>query len=219
MRYGWMRIGRGVGRGNNTRCLTRRGGGDGSAVARRGDDEARANCLAVTVQQSRGADEARADCLHTYSNNAWCLRGGGTAMTCVIPTITTPAYTMSGRHDIQNREELPGPAAYSPEKIPNIVTPSYSMGGRHQVSNKEEIPGPGAYCPEKVIQRYLRPGHISSVVTKVIYLYLRSGYKTSVVTKVIQRYLRPGHISSVVTKVIYLYLRSGYKTSVVTKVI
>ncbi|KAG8275054.1 hypothetical protein J6590_094769 [Homalodisca vitripennis] len=40
---------------NNTRCLTRRGGGDGSAVSRRGDDEARANCLAVTVQQSRGA--------------------------------------------------------------------------------------------------------------------------------------------------------------------
>ncbi|KAG8303624.1 hypothetical protein J6590_002623 [Homalodisca vitripennis] len=40
---------------NNTRCLTRRGGGDGSAVARRGDDEARADCLVVTVQQSRGA--------------------------------------------------------------------------------------------------------------------------------------------------------------------
>ncbi|KAG8314121.1 hypothetical protein J6590_099603 [Homalodisca vitripennis] len=40
---------------NNTRCLTRRGGGDGSAVARRGADEARANCLVVTVQQSRGA--------------------------------------------------------------------------------------------------------------------------------------------------------------------
>ncbi|KAG8261081.1 hypothetical protein J6590_081944 [Homalodisca vitripennis] len=33
--------------------MTRRGGGDGSAVAR---------C---------GADEARADCLYTYSNNAW----------------------------------------------------------------------------------------------------------------------------------------------------
>ncbi|KAG8284701.1 hypothetical protein J6590_097308 [Homalodisca vitripennis] len=38
-----------------TRGVTRRGGGDGSAVARRGADEARANCLVVTVQQSRGA--------------------------------------------------------------------------------------------------------------------------------------------------------------------
>ncbi|KAG8294579.1 hypothetical protein J6590_100128, partial [Homalodisca vitripennis] len=38
----------------------------------------------VTVQQSarRGADEARADCLYTYSNNAWCR--WWTAMTCVV---------------------------------------------------------------------------------------------------------------------------------------
>ncbi|KAG8309221.1 hypothetical protein J6590_091283 [Homalodisca vitripennis] len=43
-------------------------GGDGSAVARRGDDE------------------ARADCLYTYSNNAWCLRGGGTEL-CKIETV------------------------------------------------------------------------------------------------------------------------------------
>ncbi|KAG8255198.1 hypothetical protein J6590_098479, partial [Homalodisca vitripennis] len=46
---------------NNTRCLTRRGGGDGACQLLGGDGSAVAR---------RGADEARADCLHTYSNNA-----------------------------------------------------------------------------------------------------------------------------------------------------
>ncbi|KAG8309889.1 hypothetical protein J6590_074383 [Homalodisca vitripennis] len=69
---------------NNTRCLTRRGGGDGSAVARRGADEARDNCLAVTVQQSRGAVLTRRvpiACILTVTTRGG---GDGTAMTCVV---------------------------------------------------------------------------------------------------------------------------------------
>ncbi|KAG8296761.1 hypothetical protein J6590_052576 [Homalodisca vitripennis] len=71
-------------RRNKTRCLTRRGGGDGSAVSRRGDDEARADCLAVTVQQSRGAVLTRRvpiACTLTVTTRGG---GGGTAMTCVV---------------------------------------------------------------------------------------------------------------------------------------
>ncbi|KAG8333864.1 hypothetical protein J6590_101724, partial [Homalodisca vitripennis] len=69
---------------NKTRCLTRRGGGDGSAVSRRGDDEARADCLAVTVQQSRGAVLTRRvpiACTLTVTTRGV---GGGTAMTYVV---------------------------------------------------------------------------------------------------------------------------------------
>ncbi|KAG8260450.1 hypothetical protein J6590_097128 [Homalodisca vitripennis] len=54
------------------------------AVARRGDDEARANCLAVTVQQSRGAVLTRRvpiACILTVTTRGG---GGGTAMTCVV---------------------------------------------------------------------------------------------------------------------------------------
>ncbi|KAG8329246.1 hypothetical protein J6590_090883, partial [Homalodisca vitripennis] len=56
-----------------------RGGGDGSAVARRGDDEARANCLAVTVQQSRGAVLTRRvpiACILTVTTRGVCAVAG-----------------------------------------------------------------------------------------------------------------------------------------------
>ncbi|KAG8299626.1 hypothetical protein J6590_096126, partial [Homalodisca vitripennis] len=56
-----------------------RGGGDGSIVARRGADEARANCLAVTVQQSRGAAMTRRvpiACILTVTTCGVCAVAG-----------------------------------------------------------------------------------------------------------------------------------------------
>ncbi|KAG8328622.1 hypothetical protein J6590_105954, partial [Homalodisca vitripennis] len=66
---------------NNTRCLTRRGGGDGACQLLGGDGSAVAR---------RGADEARADCLHTYSNNADDMRGDSRGA-----VLTTRTHTLS----------------------------------------------------------------------------------------------------------------------------
>lgn len=41
-----------------------------------------------------------------------------TILCCLqIPTISSIAYTMSGRHQMQNKEEMPGPGSYCPEKV------------------------------------------------------------------------------------------------------
>jgi hypothetical protein len=34
-----------------------------------------------------------------------------------IPTNSTPAYTISGRHEIPIKNDSPGPGAYCPEKV------------------------------------------------------------------------------------------------------
>ena len=56
----------------------------------------------------------------------------------------TPAFSMSGRHDLrQNYSDSPGPGAYSssPPKSGKAVT----MSGRHYNETPEDTPGPGTY--------------------------------------------------------------------------
>ncbi|KAG8245430.1 hypothetical protein J6590_106425 [Homalodisca vitripennis] len=101
---------------NNTRCLTRRGGGDGSAVAR------------------RGADEACADCLHTYSNNAWWrwrdsddMRGDsrGAVLTTRTHTLSRSLTIFCPRFGLTRFVPDPVSGALSQQR------PKYTTGGKY----------------------------------------------------------------------------------------